>query len=137
MRAIEPVEEPTDRCSGLVLIPKPDKFIRMCVEYAKLNTFIRRKINPMPFTQNVLGELRAKYSTIFITQWGQYEYLRPHVQMKNLLVNAVDILVYGSTIGEQDNPPKSVFDDGTCQSQQQQMCFWNYKTEVFETYNRQ
>lgn len=59
---IEPIEEPTEWCSGLVLSPKPNGIIRMCVDYIRLNKYVLREIHPMPNTENVLGQIgEAKY----------------------------------------------------------------------------
>lgn len=60
MKVIERVDEPTDWCSGLVLVPKADGKIRMCVNYVHLNKYIRRENHPMPVTDIVLGQLERK-----------------------------------------------------------------------------
>ncbi|KMQ90706.1 hypothetical protein RF55_9507 [Lasius niger] len=95
---IEPIEEPTEWCSGLVLSPKPNGIIRMCVDYIRLNKYVLREIHPIPNTENVLGQIgEAKYFskmdanhgfwqceldqesqllTTFITPFGRYKYKR-------------------------------------------------------------
>ena len=95
---IEPVEEPTEWCSGLVLAPKANGKIRMCVDYIHLNKYVQREIHPMPSTENILGRLgKAKFFskmdanngfwqcqldedsqllTTFITPYGRYKFKR-------------------------------------------------------------
>lgn len=98
LNVIEKVEEPTDWCAGLVVVPKSNGDIRMCVDYIQLNQFVKREIYPMPVTENVLGRLeKAKYFTkldansgfwqfeldeasqlltTFITPFGRFKYKR-------------------------------------------------------------
>lgn len=39
---IEPVEEPTEWCSGMVIVQKPDGDVRICVDLTELNKFVER-----------------------------------------------------------------------------------------------
>jgi len=63
MGVIEKVDEPTDWCSGLVLVPKPDGSIRVCVDYAFLNPNVEREIFPMPNAENFFA--RAEKAAVF------------------------------------------------------------------------
>lgn len=96
MNVMERVDESTDWCSGLVLVPKSGRKIRMCVDYVHLNKYIRRENHPMPITDIVLGQLgEGKYFpkmdanhgfwqcildeesqllTTFITPFGRFKY---------------------------------------------------------------
>ena len=45
---IEPVDEPTEWCSGLTIVPKPNGKIRMCVDLTALNKGVERTAYPLP-----------------------------------------------------------------------------------------
>ena len=45
---IEKVEHPTDWCSPIVVVPKKNGSIRLCIDYTKLNQAVRREFFPMP-----------------------------------------------------------------------------------------
>ena len=45
---IEPVDEPTEWCSGLTIVPKPSGMIRMCVDLTVLNKDVERTAYPLP-----------------------------------------------------------------------------------------
>lgn len=72
---IEPVEEPTEWRSGLVLVPKSNGMIRICVDYVRFNKYVLREIHPMPNTENVLGQLgEAKYFSKMDANHGFWQY---------------------------------------------------------------
>ena len=54
---IVPVDEPTDWCSGLVVVPKPSGAVRLCVDYTRLNKFVRREHHVLPAVDHTLGQL--------------------------------------------------------------------------------
>ena len=54
---IEPVEEPTEWCSGLTIAPKPNGKIRMCVDLTQLNKSVEREIYPLPRVSDMLSRL--------------------------------------------------------------------------------
>lgn len=90
----EPVEGPTDRCSGLTIPPKPNGAIRMCVDLTALDKGLRRELYPFPRVSDMLSQLAEekmflkldtnsgfwqvmldpgfKALTTFITPWGRY-----------------------------------------------------------------
>ena len=43
MGVISRVSEPTDWCAGLVVVPKPDGRVRICVNPTKLNQNVRQE----------------------------------------------------------------------------------------------
>ena len=45
---IEPVDEPTEWCSPIVVVPKADGRVRICVDLTKLNQAVRREVYQMP-----------------------------------------------------------------------------------------
>ena len=44
---IEPVDEPTDWCAPMVVVPKPNGNVRLCVDLTKLNEGVRRELYVM------------------------------------------------------------------------------------------
>ena len=61
---ISRVEAPTDWCSGMVVVPKADGNVRICVDFTKLNENVKRENFPMPVIDQTLGMLAgAKYFT--------------------------------------------------------------------------
>ena len=56
---ISPVSEPTEWCSGLVVAPKPNGDIRICVDLTNLNKAVRREIHPMANVDDNLAKLRG------------------------------------------------------------------------------
>lgn len=94
---IEPVEEPTDWCSGLTIAPKAGGKIRMCVDLTRLNRGVKRELYPLPrvsdlmaklaqgiifskvdancgFWQVTLAEESREYTT-FLTPWGRFQFV--------------------------------------------------------------
>ena len=91
---ISPVDHPTDWCAPVVVTPKPNGKIRMCVDLTKFNEYVQRENHPLPSVDLTLGKLAgAKYFskldansgfwqiklaessrplTTFITPWGRY-----------------------------------------------------------------
>ena len=91
---ISPVEEATDSCSGMVVVPKNDGSIRICVDLTGLNRAVKREIHPISSVGYTLSKLNgAKYfykldakhgfwqiklkntckaPTTFITSFGRY-----------------------------------------------------------------
>ena len=45
---IEPVETPTEWCAGLVVVPKPNGRVRICVDLTKLNEDVYCERHPLP-----------------------------------------------------------------------------------------
>ena len=95
MGVIRKVEVPTEWCAPMVVVPKANGQVRICVDLAKLNASIKREFHPLPaadFTLGKLGDARvfskldANYSafwqralaeeskllTTFITPWGRF-----------------------------------------------------------------
>ena len=71
---IVPVDEPTDWCSGLVVVPKPSGAVRLCVDYTRLNKFVRREHHVLPAVDHTLGQLTgAKFFTKLDANSGFYQ----------------------------------------------------------------
>ena len=54
---IRPVQEPTDWCAPIVIVPKANGKVRLCVDLTKLNLSVKREIHPLPSVENTLGKL--------------------------------------------------------------------------------
>ena len=59
---ISKVSEPTEWCSGLVVVPKSNKDIRLCVDLTPLNKAVRREVRPMASVDENLAKIQnSKY----------------------------------------------------------------------------
>ena len=98
MGVIEKVDAPTQWCSPIVVVPKPNGKVRICGDFIQLNNAVLRENHPMPTTEQTLGKLAgatviskldansgfwqrklkdsSKLLTTFITPWGRYCYTR-------------------------------------------------------------
>ena len=54
---IKKVEEPTDWCAGMVVVPKENGKVRICVNLAKLNQSVKGELHPLPAVDQVLAQL--------------------------------------------------------------------------------
>ncbi|MCG7878633.1 MAG: RNase H-like domain-containing protein [Candidatus Thiodiazotropha endolucinida] len=95
---ISKIHEPTEWCAGMVVVPKNDGNVRICVDLTKLNESVKRENFPLPAIDQTLGLLSgAKYFskldcnssfwqcelsmtsrklTCFITPFGRYVFNR-------------------------------------------------------------
>jgi len=95
---ISPVTVPTEWCSGIVPVPKPNGRVRICVDVAPLNKAVQRKTHPMGSVDEslaMLGESRvftkldanssfwqipldedSKLLTTFVTPFGRFRFNR-------------------------------------------------------------
>ncbi len=61
---ISKVDIPTDWCAGMVVVPKPDGKIRICIDFTKLNEWVLRETYPLPKIDNLLAQVNeSKYFT--------------------------------------------------------------------------
>ena len=56
---ITPVDEPTDWCAGMVVVPKSQGKVRICVDLTKLNESVRREKHPLPTVEQTLGQIKG------------------------------------------------------------------------------
>ena len=54
---IEPIDEPTEWCSLIVVVPKADGRVRICVDLTRLNQAVRQEVYQMPTVEETLGSL--------------------------------------------------------------------------------
>uniref|UniRef100_A0A3B1IHV4 ribonuclease H n=1 Tax=Astyanax mexicanus TaxID=7994 RepID=A0A3B1IHV4_ASTMX len=56
---ISRVEQPTDWCAGMVVVPKPNGAVRICVDLTKLNNAVKRERHILPSVEHTLGQLEG------------------------------------------------------------------------------
>ena len=54
---IRPVKNPTEWCAPIVVVPKSNGKVRICVDLTKPNESVRRENFPLPFTDQFLAQL--------------------------------------------------------------------------------
>lgn len=54
---ISKVNQPTDWCSGMVVVPKGDKRVRICVDLTRLNESVKRSRHILPSVEQSLAQL--------------------------------------------------------------------------------
>ena len=54
---IERVTQPTDWCAGMVVVPKTNGDVRICVDLTRLNESVRRERHPLPAVDHVLAQI--------------------------------------------------------------------------------
>ena len=54
---ISPVEAPTDWCAGMVVVPKSEGRVRICVDLTKLNESVYRECHPLPAVEQTLAQI--------------------------------------------------------------------------------
>ncbi|KAL5488977.1 hypothetical protein EMCRGX_G018012 [Ephydatia muelleri] len=57
---ISSVEEPTNWCAGMVVVPKANGDIRICVDLTKLNANVCRENHPLPVVDQILTQLTGE-----------------------------------------------------------------------------
>ena len=56
---ISPIDDPTEWCSGIVTVPKPNGSYRLCVDLSVLNENVLREIHPMATVDESLAKLKG------------------------------------------------------------------------------
>ena len=98
---IRKVEEPTPWCAGMVVVPKSNGKVRICVDLTKLNESVCRENHPLPEIDALLGEIGqskldansgfwqqklangSQLLTTFLTPFGRYCYQRMWFGLKS------------------------------------------------------
>ena len=57
MGVITRVNQPTEWCAGMVVVPKASGKVRICVDLTKLNESVRRERHPLPAVDQTLAQL--------------------------------------------------------------------------------
>ena len=94
MGVISKVETPTPWCAGMVVVPKKDGKVRICVDLKPLNASVKRETHPLPKVDDTLAQLsgakifskldansgfwqiplakQSRHLTTFITPFGRF-----------------------------------------------------------------
>ena len=57
MQIISKVDEPTEWCAGMVIVPKANGKVRICVDSTNLNESILTEFHPLPSVDHTLAQL--------------------------------------------------------------------------------
>ena len=57
MQIISKVDEPTEWCAGMVVVPKANGKVRICVDLTNLSESILREFHPLPSVDHILAQL--------------------------------------------------------------------------------
>ena len=57
MGVIAKVNQPTEWCSGMVVVPKANSKVRICVDLTRLNQSVKRERHPLPAVDQTLAQL--------------------------------------------------------------------------------
>ena len=60
---ISRVNQPTDWCAGMVVVPKKSGDVRICVDFRPLNEGVLREVHPLPTVDETLAQLAG--ATVF------------------------------------------------------------------------
>lgn len=60
---IRPIKEPTLWCAPIVIVPKSDNWVRLCVDLTNLNENVLRENFPLPVMDPLLAQLSE--ATVF------------------------------------------------------------------------
>ena len=130
-------DSPTRWCHPLVVVPKSNGAVRLCVDLTKLNTFVRRPIHPMKTPKEAVSNIKpeSKYFstldatqgywqialsqesqelTTFLTPWGRYLFLRSPMGLSSTVdeyCRRGDIAIAGLSNVEEVMDDVIVFDD--------------------------
>ena len=96
MGVISKVDEPTQWCAGMVVVPKKESKVCICVDLKPLNESVLREVHPMPKVDETLAQLTgakifskldansgfwqiplsktSRPLTCFITSFGRYQF---------------------------------------------------------------
>ena len=55
---IRKVDEPTDWCAGMVIVPKPNGSLRICGDFTRLNECVRRERHILPSVEHLLAGIQ-------------------------------------------------------------------------------
>ena len=95
---ISKVSEPTEWCSGLVVVPKSNKDIWLCVDLTPLNKAVRREVHPMASGDENLAKIQnSKYFSKLDANSGFWQI--PHILegLEGVVCHMDDVLVHAPT----------------------------------------
>ena len=54
---ISEIDKPTDWCSGMVVVPKQNEKVRICVDLTRLNQYVKQERHILPSIDHVMGQV--------------------------------------------------------------------------------
>ena len=97
---ISKIDEPTDRCSGMVVVPKANGDVRISVDLTKLNESVHRECHILPSVELTLGQLgEAKVFSKLDVGFDRLSWLVNHLSSPPLLPHLVDSASTGLPFG--------------------------------------
>ena len=64
---ISRVDQPTDWCTPMVVTPKSNGKVRVCVNLSKLNEYVKRENHPLAAVDTTLGRLAGSECSLNLT----------------------------------------------------------------------
>ncbi|CAC5397533.1 unnamed protein product [Mytilus coruscus] len=113
---ISKVDEPTEWCAGMVVVPKSNGVVRICIDFTKLNESVKRENYPLPAAEESLAKLaNARMftkldanSSFWQTNLAEESrppttFITPFVEgYPGVLCHMDDVLVFGASQEEHD-----------------------------------
>ena len=93
MGVISKVTQPTDWCAGLVVVPKANEKIRICVDLTHLNKWVNRERHILPSVDLILAQLSG--AKVFSKLDAQSRFWQIPLVRESALLTTV-ITSYGS-----------------------------------------
>ena len=84
---ISRVDVPTKWCTGMVVVPKTDGAIRICVDLTKLNSIVQRERHPIPSVDHILAQLGE--AAIFSKLDANSGFWQIHLNQDSALLSAL------------------------------------------------
>ena len=94
LQVISKIEEPTEWCSPMVVVPKPNGTVQICVDLTKLNESVQRERLLLPSVEQTLHKLMEQSTFPNSMQiWGSGKYsFHPNHQSLQLSSHRLDVL---------------------------------------------
>ena len=85
---IQPISEPTEWCSPMVVVPKKNGEVRVCVDYTKLNRSIQSERFQLPLADEIFAKLKgAQFFTTLDAAAGFWQI--PLAEELKLLIDGI------------------------------------------------
>ena len=95
---IRPVKNPTEWCAPIVVVPKSNGKVRICVDLTKLNESVRRENFPLPSTDQLLAQLSgAKVFSKLDCNSGFYQIPLHEVSGTDYIHHAIRAILFQTT----------------------------------------
>ena len=91
MGVVSKVDVPTEWCAGMIVVPKPDGNVRICVDLTKPNENVLRETYPLPKIDNLLSKISESkiFSKLDCKFWVLAREIRRTVSVANYIYHTV------------------------------------------------